>query len=242
MISAENDDEYGSEHIQSQETVSTPIPTPTPKPTSTPTPTPRPTPTLDVVGSGGKAFRDFLGNPSFSFFAAYKNNSDMPIRAHNMSFDYQDDDGRLLATDKLVKCIPEVIMPGQTAYFYTYYYDLSGVDYSNGFTPRFKCELEWVKEYYRIEPSEVSFKKGWSDNNVEVIGRGKNDSGKNLSWAEVGTVFFDKDENVLGFCYGPESFPNGETTTFSISGDTMSPEIKVTDIDHVKVFIQGTTW
>ena len=217
----------------------TSTPTPTPKPTATPTPTPIPKPTLDVVDSGGKAFRNILKQPCFSFFAAYKNNCDQPIVMFNLSFDYQDNNGKLLATDQMVHCIPQVLKPGQTGYIYTYYYDLTGIDYNNGFVPKLDGDLKWADSFYEIEISDISFKKGWSDYNVEIIGRGTNNTGKNLTWVQVGAVFFDKNDAVLGFCYGAEDFPDGKTTTFSISGDTMSPEIKASDVDHVQVFIQG---
>ncbi len=219
----------------------TSTPSPTLKPTSTPTPTPTPVPKpkLDVVDSGYKAFRDSLKRPCISFYAAYKNNCDQPIMMFNVSIDYQDNDGRLLATDQMVNTIPSVIKPGQTGYIYTYYFDISGIDYSNGFVPKSDGDLKWADNFYEIEVSDVSFKKGWSDHNVEVIGRGTNNTGKNLTWVEVGAVFHDKNDKGLGFGYGPQDFPDGKTTTFSISGDTMSPEVKVSEIDHVQVFIQG---
>lgn len=219
----------------------TSTPSPTLKPTSTPTPTATPivTPSIEPISSGYKAFRDSLGRPCISLYAEYKNTSDRSIAIRQITFDFEDNNGRLLATDQMVNCIPQALKPDQIGYMYTYYYDLSGIDLSNGFVPKPDGDVKWADEFYEIEVSDVSFKKGWSDHNVEVIGRGTNNTGKNLTWVEVGAVFYDKNDKVLGFCYGPQDFPDGKTTTFSISGDTMSPEVKVSEIDHVQVFIQG---
>ena len=156
-----------------------------------------------------------------------------------VSFDFEDNSGKLLATDQMIKCIPDALKPGQTGYMYTYYFDLTGIDYSNGFIPKPDGDIRLADGFYEIEVSDVSFKQGWTDHNVKVIGRGTNNTGKNLTWVQVGAVFFDKNDTVIGFCYGTEDFPDGKTTTFSISGDTMSPQINASEVDHVKVFIQG---
>lgn len=223
----------------------TSAPTATPKPTSKPTSTPTPTPStpskLEVVDSNAKAFKVF-GNIEFSFYGALKNNNDKPVQMVNLSIDYENNSGSLLITDKFAKCIPKVIKPGEVGYIYSYYVDVTGVVTSNGFIPVPDGSVGWVDNYYEVDVSDVSFKKGYSDNNVEVIGRGTNNTGKDLSFAEIDAVFFDKNDKVIGFCYSFEDFPNGKTVSFSISGDTMAPEIKWKDVDHVKVYIQEVPW
>ena len=47
---------------------------------------------------------------------------------------------------------------------------------------------------------------------------------------------------MVGFCYGLESFPADQTTTFEISGDMMSEDMSSSLVDHVEVFIQGNGW
>ena len=79
------------------------------------------------------------------------------------------------------------------------------------------------------------------DPDVSIIGRGTNNTDKNL-YGEPGAVFYDSDNNVVGFCYGLESFDAGQTKSFEISGDMMSEEYDPSIVDHVDVFMQGNTY
>lgn len=141
----------------------------------------------------------------------------------------------------MANCIPEAIKPGQIGYIYSYYHDISGIDTSNGFTFEPDGKIVEATNFYEIEVSDVSASTD-DFQDVTVIGRGTNNSGKDQSLAEPGAVFFDKDGKVMGFCYGIESFDNGQTKSFKISGDLLSEDFNKEDLDHVEVYIQGDAW
>ena len=195
---------------------------------------------LEIVDSKIVAFKDYFGKPSVSAYVAFKNNTDYCIGINSPRMDYQDNDGKLIATDQFANCIPEVAKPGQVIYLYSYHFSIADVDTSNGLNYVPDGNPYEAKNFFEVELSDVSFKTG-DIMDVSIIGRGTNNTDKNL-YGEPGAVFYDSDNNVVGFCYGLESFDAGQTKSFEISGDMMSEEYDPSIVDHVDVFMQGNTY
>ena len=195
---------------------------------------------LEIVDSKIVAFKDYFGEPSVSAYVAFKNNTDYCIGINSPRMDYQDNDGKLIATDQFANCIPEVAKPGQVFYLYSYHFSIKDVDTSNGLNYKPDGNPYEAKNFFEVELSDVSFKTG-DIMDVSIIGRGTNNTDKNL-YGEPGAVFYDSDNNVVGFCYSLESFDAGQTKSFEISGDMMSEEYDPSIVDHVDVFMQGNTY
>lgn len=195
---------------------------------------------LEIVDSKIVAFKDYFGEPSVSAYVAFKNNTDYCIGINSPRMDYQDNDGKLIATDQFANCIPEVAKPGQVFYLYSYHFSIKDVDTSNGLNYKPDGNPYEAKNFFEVELSDVSFKTG-DIMDVSIIGRGTNNTDKNL-YGEPGAVFYDSDNNVVGFCYGLESFDAGQTKSFEISGSMMSEEYDPSIVDHVDVFMQGNTY
>ena len=195
---------------------------------------------LEIVDSKIVAFKDYFGKPSVSAYVAFKNNTDYCIGINSPRMDYQDNDGKLIATDQFANCIPEVAKPGQVIYLYSYHFSIADVDTSNGLNYVPDGNPYEAKNFFEVELSDVSFKTG-DIMDVSIIGRGTNNTDKNL-YGEPGAVFYDSDNNVVGFCYSLESFDAGQTKSFEISGDMMSEQYDPSIVDHVDVFMQGNTY
>lgn len=196
---------------------------------------------IEYISSDIVGFADYFGNPKVSAYVAIKNTGNCCIRFGDARIEYQDDNGNLLAVDSMPTCIPEAIKPGQTGYIYSYYYDISGLDLTNGLKFAPDAQIYAADKFYEIEISEPSFKAG-SALDIAVTARGTNNTGRDESFAQLGAVFFDKDDNVVGFCYGFEDFANGQSKAFEISGDMMSEKYTADMVDHVEVYAQGNDW
>lgn len=176
-----------------------------------------------------------------SSYVAIKNNSSCPITYSGVNIDYEDDDGNLLATDSMTKCIPEAVKSGQTGYIYSYYYDISGIDISDGLMIDLSGQVKAVSDFFEIEISDISAKTGGFQD-ITITARGRNNTGEQKNLVEPGGIFFGKDGKAVGFCYGMESFEAGQTKSFEISGDLMSSDYDTSMVDHVEVFAQGYSW
>lgn len=198
---------------------------------------------VELTGYDMKFFRDSLNRPCISAYLAIKNTGNVPLSFSQLYFDFEDDNKRLLGTDRYTNAIPEVVLPGQVGYVYSYYYDLSGIDYSNGFKPIIQGlpEIVSYENIYFVKMSDISLKSDYG-NWITVTARGTNESEVSASFSEPGAIFFDKDDNVIGFCYGMEDFPVGQTKSFEISGELMSSEFKPSDVKRAEVWCIGAGW
>lgn len=196
---------------------------------------------IEAVDAGMEVFDSGYGGKYVSAYMAIKNNSNINITFSDMRFEYVDDDGKLLSVDDYLNCIPEAIKPGQTGYIYSYYHSIDDVDLSNGFTFKPDGKTREAENFYEIEVSDPSFSVG-SVMDIKVIGRGTNNTNKDHSLAEPGAIFFDSEGNVMGFCYGIESFDAGQTKAFEISGDILSRDYDPKKVSRVEVYIQGNDW
>ncbi len=194
--------------------------------------------TIEYVDADLFEFNNYFGKPTVSAYVAFKNTSDMAIRVRDARFDYIDNDEKLLSTDQYVQCIPDVVKPGQTGYLYSYYHDISGVDTSNGFTFKPDGTMYEAKDIYEFDVTDVSFKTGRALD-ISIIGRATNNTNKDQSFVKPAAVYFDKNNKIVGFCYGMESFAAGQTKSFEISGDMISEEYDPDIVDHVEVYVQG---
>lgn len=195
-------------------------------------------PSVELVDSYGGKFQDYFGDTCVSFWASYKNTSDVSVKLTDVDISYYDDDDSLLGADDMVQCIPEVILPGETGYVYSYYYSLAGVNTDNGVKPKIHYDIEEADKPYTVDVEDYSFKAG-SSLDIEISVLAKNNSGMDITMANPGAVFFDEEGKAIGFCYGVESFSVNEEKTFNISGDMMAEGMDPSKVTSVQVFIQG---
>ncbi len=196
---------------------------------------------IEAVDAGIEVFDQSYGGKRVSAYMAIKNNSNINLRFSDMRFEYVDNDGNLLSVDDMLTCIPEAIKPGQVGYIYSYYHDIEDVDLSNGISFQPDGKTMEAEKFYEIDVSDESFSVG-SFMDIKVIGRGANNTSDSHSFAKPGAVFFDSNDNVMGFCYGLESFDAGQTKAFEIQGDLLSADYNPQNVSRVEVYIQGNEW
>ncbi len=221
-----------------------PIATATPKPTAKPTPSPSPTPkktTIEFIDLDAVAYRDYSNRIMLSTYVAFKNTSDYEIRVEEASFDFIDNDGKLLSTDHSIDCIPEAIKPGQIGYLYSSSHDITDIDTTNGFSMDPDVIVKRADHFYDIDVSDISFtvESFWG---IKIIGRGTHNPGEDQDFVTINAVLFDNNDKVIGFGYGFESFEAGRTKSFELYGDLMSDNYEYSSVDHVEVYIQGYSW
>ncbi|MBO6242316.1 MAG: hypothetical protein J6O61_16050 [Butyrivibrio sp.] len=196
---------------------------------------------IEAVDAGIEVFDQSYGGKRVSAYMAIKNNSSINLRFSDMRFEYVDNDGNLLSVDDMLTCIPEAIKPGQIGYIYSYYHDIEDVDLSNGISFQPDGKTMEAEKFYEIDVSDESFSVG-SFMDIKVIGRGANNTSDSHTFAKPGAIFFDSEDNVMGFCYGLESFDAGQTKAFEIQGDLLSADYNPKNVSRVEVYIQGNEW
>jgi len=183
------------------------------------------------------------GNPYVSAYSAFKNNSDVTVKITDAVIEFTDEGGNLLTIDSYPDCIPEVIKPGQIGYVYTGRKSLEGIDITKGLAFKAEGVVEKVDKPYEIEVSDIV--PNITDSNLyplSVVGRGTNNSDRDVDLAKIGVISYDKDGKVIGLGYTFESFAAGQTKAFEYSGNLMSSDYSGSMVDSVEVYIQGEHW
>lgn len=185
---------------------------------------------------------DSLGSERYTGIVEIKNTGSSYIYLKDCSFDFEDDDGHLLETQKLVSSAPDVIAPGEFGYFYCNNLLDSNTSLENGINlvPNFTVEVckkgkEVIVDY---EVTDLDIKDGDYDLGVKVTGRVINNTSEDIKPLDVSiiAVFFDSDGEILDVAsvYADETSAGGKAS-FEISTMMGNDEISTDTVSDYKV-------
>ena len=180
--------------------------------------------------------RSFGGSAVQVYFELH-NTSDKPLFCKSGTAELEDSTGHLIGTSKSVSANPEIILPGETAY----YTDVLYLDETIDFTPELyvKAKAEEAKvSQIMFEVSDVSFSQD-AFGVLSAVGRVKNNTGKDVDGLiSVSLLLYDKDKNFLGKLntYLTDDLEDGDRTSFELSGLMLPGKISVNDIDSFAAY------
>ncbi len=156
-----------------------------------------------------------------------KNTGDVNLYLETSSVDVENADGSLAQTLSMVSAFPQIIKPGETAY----YFEETTYDGTNTeglkVVPHVKAEKAKV-DLIRLEVSDLQIKDGTFG--TKLIGRVQNTTDKKLSLVYVVANYYDKDGKFIGqqFTILTDDLPAGEKVGFETSA--LSSQITSDDI------------
>ncbi len=156
------------------------------------------------------------------------NTGNVNLYMETSSVDIENEDGSLAATLKLVSVYPQIIKPGETAY----YYEETTYDGANTeglkVVPHVKAEKAKV-DLIRFEVSDLQVKDDdWLG--ASVMGRVENTGNKEETLVYIVANFFDKDGKFIGqqFAILTDKLPSGEKVGFETT--SLTSHLKASDI------------
>lgn len=171
-----------------------------------------------------------------------KNTGTSYIYLKDCTFDFEDDDGHLLETDKLITTSPDVIAPGECGYFFSNGLLDQNTSLENGINlvPNFSVEVckkgkDAVVDY---EVSDLDIKDNDYGMGVKVTGRvinGTSDDTNSID-VEIIAIFYDSDGEIIdvGFTYADEMSAGGKAS-FEISTIMGNDELSTDTVADYKV-------
>ncbi len=162
------------------------------------------------------------------------------------TFDFEDNDGHLLQTDKMISKSPDVIAPGEKGYFFNDGLIDDGVSLENGINlvPNFSLEIatkgaEAIIEY---EVSDLDLRDG-DYGGVKVTGRVTNNTTEETNHinATVTAIFFDSEGKILdiGYTY-LDPISAGGKVSFELSTMLGNSEMSAEDVANYVVIARHT--
>lgn len=179
------------------------------------------------------------GTTSYFAYVAIKNTGKTYLYLKDAIFDFEDDDGHLLETEKYISTTPDVIAPGETGYFYNNSSLDDSVSLDNGlnFVPNVTVVEATSTLPIECVVSDISVRDGTY--NVSTLGRITNPTNKDCSYMYATVIYYNSSGAVIGITgtsvLGLEA---GKTTSFEISGINLSRKISAEEVAHYRIIAQ----
>jgi hypothetical protein len=188
-----------------------------------------------------------IGNERYFGVVEIKNTGSSYIYLKDCTFDFEDDDGHLLDTDKLVSSAPDVIAPNEYGYFFHDGLLDDSISLDNGINlvPNFSVEVvskgkDAIVEY---PVSDLDIRNNDYDMGVKVTGRVENTSSEDTGSFDVMiiAIFYDSNGDILDLhiIYADEMSAGGKTS-FEVSTMAGNNEITTDDVAEYKIIARKT--
>lgn len=180
--------------------------------------------------------RSFGGSAVQVYFELHNTGSNA-LYCQSGTAELEDTTGHLIGTSKSVSVSPEVILPGETAYYSDVIYLDENIDYIPGLYVKPKTKEATISQVL-LDVSDVSFSQD-SLGILNAVGRVKNNTGEDLDGLiDVALLLYDKDGQFLGKMYTflTDDLEDGDRTSFELSGLMLPGKISPEDIDSFFAF------
>ena len=183
-----------------------------------------------------------IGREEYTGIIEIKNTGSTYLYLKDCTFDFEDDDGHLLDTQKLILSSPDVIAPGEFGYFHSNGLLDQNISIENGINlvPNFIVEVckkgkEAIIEY---EVTDLDIKDGDYGMGVNVTGRVINNTSEDTGSIDVLiiAIFYDSDGEILDVAtrYADEMSAGGKSS-FEITTMTGNDELSLETVADYKV-------
>lgn len=183
---------------------------------------------------------DSIGTKYVQVSWAVKNTGKVNLYLSSGSADIENSEGTLEDSVSMISAYPEVIKPGETAYYYERtLYDGSA---TSGLSVVTHSDVEKATvDCVRYEVSEVSVKDE-QYLGAKVIGRVENTTDEDETMAEVAAILYDADKNLIGveFTYIDGDLAAGDKKAFECS--SLRTDLKAADIASYEVYAYPTQY
>lgn len=212
----------------------------TPESTSTPTPSETKDSEksiYEVTYSNATSYKDSIGTIWVQAIFEVENTGTTALYMSAGAYDLEDSDGKLIKSSSLISVFPEVIEPGEKAYYYeeTTLDDLAD-ETELKIIPRPKAEKAKV-DNIRYAVSDISL-SGDEYGDMKMLGRVENTSDKDESMVYIAAILFDKNEKPIGqiFTIISEELKSGDKIGFEMSSFSLPEYVTIDSIKKYEVF------
>lgn len=185
--------------------------------------------TCEVTYSSAEIYTDSIDTSYVRVIGIVENTGTTDLYLETATADIEDENGEIIDSIDMVSVYPNVIAPGEKAY----YYEEGFLEADPG-----KCKAVLNFDYdkavdpiVRYDVSEDKIKEEYESS--YIVGRTANNTEEDAEFVYVAVIAFDKDGNVLGVGFDIiDTLKAGKEHGFKAYID----EIAKDDIDHYEVF------
>ena len=181
-------------------------------------------------------YTDSIGSVWVQVICPVTNTGTKNLYLSSGTMDLEDTDGHLVESLSMVSVFPEVIQPGETAYYYEETILDGGDPGALNVLPHVKVKEAKV-DCIRFEISDVDIADE-SYGDVKVTGRVENTTSENQNLVQVIAFLFDADNNLIAlpYTYLTDELAAGDKIGFSMTTFSVPDNVTAGAVDHYEVY------
>ena len=190
-------------------------------------------------------YENSIGDTEYYGIVGVKNTGNSSIYMDNCTFDLEDNNGHLLQTDSYISNTPDVILPGETGYFYNSVGSAllnDGVSTENGL--RLVAQITLKKATgtatnYTV--SDTSITSSDQERYFTITGRITNNTAEDVSYLYINIVLYDAVGNVIGISgTSVNDLYAGATVSFDWKSLFINDNITAKEVANFKIIAQDS--
>ena len=181
-------------------------------------------------------YTDSIGSVWVQVICPVTNTGTKNLYLSSGTMDLEDTDGHLVESLSMVSVFPEVIQPGETAYYYEETILDGGDPGALNVLPHVKVKEAKV-DCIRFEISDVDIADE-SYGDVKVTGRVENTTSEDENLVQVIALLFDADNNLIAlpFTYLTDGLTAVDKIGFSMTTFSVPDSVTAGAVDHYEVY------
>jgi hypothetical protein len=189
-------------------------------------------------------YDDDLCDGYYQAFVEITNTGNVPLYLGDATFDLEDSNGSLIATDDDVSTAPDFIYPGEKGYYYNQFGTPVNMNKDKFNSLCFVPHINVVKATNTLSHDYKIYDLSLGSDSVfnvpAVVGRFKNDTSENLRNIYLDVLFYDGDRKIIGIS-GTNLYDiaTGQEKSFSVSSIFAGIQAGKR-ISNFKVYARGT--
>ena len=188
----------------------------------------------EITDNRIKTWTNSIGTTWMQGIVEITNTGNTDLYLSSGKFEIDDSEGNIVAVKDLISVYPQVIAPGEKAYYYDETTLDSSADGQYTLIPTISAEKARVSRVrYETGSFTLSDKEYLG---IQALGKITNTTEKEESMPLIVVFLFNSDNNLIGlmFTYGSKIAP-GETTAENVSALSMPDDITSSSVDHFEV-------
>ena len=189
------------------------------------------------TGAGtANTYTDSIGSTRVRIAVPVTNTGSSNLYLSSGTMDLEDENGHLVDSKDLVSVYPQVIKPGETAWYFEDTIMEEAPSSPLTVVPHVKVK-EATVACIRYDVADVTFTDE-TYGGIKVTGRVENTSDTEESWIDVAAMLYDENEQFLGiiYTYVTDTLQPGEKIGFSTSSLSNYDQLTVSDIAQYRIY------
>jgi hypothetical protein len=191
----------------------------------------------ETTYSNARTYKNSIGTVWVQSIFVVTNTGATPLYLSSGAYDLEDESGTLVKSRSLVSVCPNVINPGEKAY----YYEETTIDISDAIDvtilPRADVKVAKV-DCIRYPITDVSLSEGSFGSGIKVLGRIENNTDTDESLVNIAIILFDSNDVPIGVIHTflTEYLDAGAKIGFEASSFSFPDDITVDSVARYEVY------